>query len=99
MILTIDFVAGHVAACFGVPAVVLAAGRQPIGLWRPNDPKAVMLTHQVAYAPCHRSRGCAAMACIKRLDVEDVLSSLQQVIKLPPSGLTGSTATAVAASN
>jgi ADP-heptose:LPS heptosyltransferase len=98
-ILTIDSVAGHVAACFGVPAVVLATGRQRIGLWRPNDPKAIMLTHQVGCAPCHRSRGCTAMACVKRIDVQDVLSSLQQVIKLPPSGLTGSTAITVTASN
>ena len=37
-IVTIDSVTGHVAACFGVPTVVLAAGRQRISLWRPKMP-------------------------------------------------------------
>lgn len=98
-VITIDSVAGHVAACFGVPAVVLAAGRQRIGLWRPNDLRAIMITHQVGCAPCNRSRGCSAMACIKLVDVEDVLSALQQVIKLPPRGLTGSAAITATASD
>jgi ADP-heptose:LPS heptosyltransferase/glycosyltransferase involved in cell wall biosynthesis len=98
-ILTIDSVAGHVAACFGVPAVVLAAGRQRIGLWRPNNPKAVMITHQVGCAPCNRSRGCKAMACVKFIDVEGVLSELERVIKLPPVGLTQSAAITAAMPN
>jgi ADP-heptose:LPS heptosyltransferase len=80
-IVTIDSVAGHVAACFGVPAVVLAAGRQRLGLWRPNNSNAVMLMHSVGCSPCHRANGCAAMACVRQIGVEEVLSSLQQVIK------------------
>jgi ADP-heptose:LPS heptosyltransferase/glycosyltransferase involved in cell wall biosynthesis len=80
-IVTIDSVAGHVAACFGVPAVVLAAGRQRLGLWRPNNSNVIMLTHTVDCAPCHRANGCAAMACVRQIVVEAVLSSLQQVIK------------------
>jgi ADP-heptose:LPS heptosyltransferase/glycosyltransferase involved in cell wall biosynthesis len=85
-IVTIDSVAGHVAACFGVPTVVLAAGRQRINLWRPNNINAVMLTHPVGCAPCHRTRGCGAMACVRLIDPADVLSSLEHVMGLPRFG-------------
>ena len=79
-IVSVDSVTGHVAACFGVPTVILAAGRQRINLWRPNNSDAVMLTHPVACAPCHRTNGCAAMACVRRIESSDVLSSLQRII-------------------
>ena len=75
-IVTIDSVAGHIAACFGVPSVVLTAGRQRLSLWRPNSSNAIALTHAVGCAPCHRTKGCAAMACVRQIEVEDVLSSL-----------------------
>ena len=93
-IVTIDSVAGHVAACFSAPTVVLTAGRQRIGLWRPNNANALALTHPVDCAPCHRTKGCAAMACVRDIEVEDVLSALQQVVKLrlislPQSGKPG----------
>ena len=41
-VVTIDFVAGHVAACFSAPTVVLTAGRQRISLWRPNNSNALV---------------------------------------------------------
>jgi heptosyltransferase-2 len=81
-VVTIDSVAGHVAACFGVPTVALAAGRQRIGLWHPNESNAIMLTHAVGCAPCNRSNGCGAMACVRLISVEDVLSSLQEVMNM-----------------
>lgn len=77
---TIDSVAGHVAACFSVPTVVLTAGRQRISLWAPNNSNAIVLTHPVSCAPCSRTKGCAAMACVRQIEVQDVLSSLQQVM-------------------
>ncbi len=81
-VVTIDSVAGHIAACFGVPAVALAAGRQRISLWHPHNSNFVMLTHAVTCAPCNRSNGCGAMACVKLISVEDVLSSLQKVMNM-----------------
>ncbi len=81
-VVTIDSVTGHVAACFGVPTVVLAAGRQRVSLWHPNDSNTVMLTHPVGCAPCNRTNGCSALACVRLIDVQDVLSSLQQVMAL-----------------
>jgi ADP-heptose:LPS heptosyltransferase/glycosyltransferase involved in cell wall biosynthesis len=90
-VVTIDSVAGHVAACFGVPTVALAAGRQRISLWHPNDPNAIMLTHEVGCAPCNRSNGCGAMACVKLISVEDALSSLQQVMNMDATAPSEST--------
>jgi ADP-heptose:LPS heptosyltransferase len=81
-VVTVDSVSGHVAACFGVPAVVLTSGRTRLNLWRPNSPSAIALMHPVGCATCHRTRGCTAMACVKLIDVGDVLSSLQQAMKL-----------------
>ena len=86
-VVTVDSVAGHVAACFSAPTVVLTAGRQRISLWRPNNSNALALTHPVDCAPCHRTKGCAAMACVRHIEVEDVLSALQQVLKLQPISL------------
>ena len=79
-IVTVDSVTGHIAACFNVPAVVLTTGRTRLNLWRPNNSSAVALTRSVGCAPCFRTRGCAAMACVRLIDVEDVLSSLEQVL-------------------
>jgi ADP-heptose:LPS heptosyltransferase len=79
-VVTIDSVAGHVAACFSVPTVVLTAGRQRINLWRPNNVNAIVLMHRVGCAPCNRAMGCSAMACIRRIEVQEVLASLRQVM-------------------
>jgi ADP-heptose:LPS heptosyltransferase len=79
-VVSIDSVTGHIAACFGVPAVVLATGRQRLSLWHPNSTNVIMLTHQVCCAPCNRPNGCDAMACVRLIDVDDVLMSLQEVM-------------------
>jgi ADP-heptose:LPS heptosyltransferase/glycosyltransferase involved in cell wall biosynthesis len=84
-VVTIDSVAGHLAACFGVPTVALTAGRQRISLWRPNNSTAMALTHSVSCAPCHRTKGCAAMACVRQIEIQDVLSSLKRVMNLRAS--------------
>ena len=81
-IVTINSVTGHIAACFDVPAVILTTGRTRLNLWQPNGSRAVALTHPVGCAPCHRTRGCAAMACVRLIEVDDVLSSLQQLMRV-----------------
>jgi ADP-heptose:LPS heptosyltransferase/glycosyltransferase involved in cell wall biosynthesis len=84
-IVSVDSVAGHVAACFNVPAVILAAGRQRLNLWKPNSSHAIMVTHPVGCAPCNRAHGCRTMACVRLIEVAEVFSSLQKVIELRPS--------------
>jgi ADP-heptose:LPS heptosyltransferase len=79
-VISVDTVAGHLAACFNVPAVVLMTGRTPSLLWRPNRPNIRALMHPVGCAPCHRSRGCDAMACVRMIKVEDVLAKLDELL-------------------
>ena len=80
-VVTIDF-------CHGTHCGMLRCssgypGRRPTTYWfvASEKPQCIMLTHSVGCAPCHRSNGCAAMACVRRIEVEDVLSSLQQAMK------------------
>ena len=91
-VVTIDSVTGHIAACFGVPVVVLTTGRTHLNLWRPNDPRAKVLMHPVACAPCFRTGGCEAMACVRHIKVEDVLQSLDSLLdgELPVNSRNGS---------
>jgi ADP-heptose:LPS heptosyltransferase len=95
-VVSVDSVTGHVAACFGVPVVVLTNGRTRLDLWRPNSPNAIALTHSVACAPCNRTNGCTAMACIKRIEDRDVLSLLQQVMQARRSDVSAGSNTPLA---
>jgi ADP-heptose:LPS heptosyltransferase len=79
-VISIDSVTGHIAACFGVPAVVLTTGRTHLNLWRPNDSRATALIHPVGCAPCFRTSGCPTMACVRYIEVEDVLRSLDELL-------------------
>ena len=88
-VVTVNSVTGHIAACFDVPAVVLTTGRTRLNLWRPNNSSAVALSHPVGCAPCFRTRGCVAMACVRLIDVADVLSSLEQLMKARHTGPSG----------
>lgn len=79
-IVTVDSVSGHIAACFNVPAIVLTTGRERISLWRPNSARSVSLMHDVDCAPCHITQGCVEMACVRSIEVEDVLSELDKYL-------------------
>lgn len=72
-IISVDTIAGHLGGCFGVRTIILTAGRQRIDLWRPNDPNAFMIRHPVDCAPCNRSRGCTIMACVRKIEIEEIL--------------------------
>ena len=78
-VISVDTVTGHLAACFGSPSIILLSGRWGSRFFRPNNINAVTLTHPVGCAPCYRSTGCAAMACIKYVSVEEVLSALDEI--------------------
>jgi ADP-heptose:LPS heptosyltransferase len=79
-IVSVDTVIGHLAAAFDIPTVVLTAGRQRLANWRPNSDRAWPMTHPVACAPCFRTDGCQAMACIRLIDQADVLTTLQRLL-------------------
>jgi ADP-heptose:LPS heptosyltransferase len=78
-VISVDTVTGHVAACFGVPSIILLSGRWGNKLFRPNNPNAITLTHPVGCAPCYRSTGCAAMACVKCISVANALSAFDEI--------------------
>jgi heptosyltransferase-2 len=79
-LISVDTVAAHLAACFQRPSVVLRDSRDLGLLFRPNNPHVRMLVHPVACAPCYRSEGCEAMACIRQIEVEDVLGAVDELL-------------------
>lgn len=79
VVISVDTVTGHLAACFGIPTIVLLSGRWGSKFFRPDNVKAVSLTHPVGCAPCYRSTGCATMACVKRISTSEVLSVFDRI--------------------
>lgn len=64
-----------------------SARRQRMSMWYPNDSNAVMLTYSFGRARCNRSNSCGLMSCVRLKGVEEVLSSLQQVINMNAAAL------------
>jgi ADP-heptose:LPS heptosyltransferase/glycosyltransferase involved in cell wall biosynthesis len=83
-VVTIDSVTGHLAACFNTPVAVITTGRTRLSLWRPNSSTSEMLMQAVSCAPCNRTRGCEAMACVRQIAVEDVITSLEKLMRSEP---------------
>ena len=79
VVISVDTVTGHLAACFGLASIILLSGRWGNRFFRPNNINAVTLTHPVGCAPCYRSTGCAAMACIQYVSVEEVLYAFDEI--------------------
>jgi ADP-heptose:LPS heptosyltransferase len=77
LVISVDSVAGHLAAAVNTPVVVLMSGMNRIGQWIPLGDSVTTVTHPVPCAPCHRSRGCAAMTCVREIRVEDVLRAVR----------------------
>ena len=80
LVVAADTVAAHLAAAAGVPAVVVATGINNPHHWRPLHPSAVVLTRPVPCAPCHRSRGCEAMTCVRGVEVDEVLAAASRFL-------------------
>ncbi len=88
VVISVDTVTGHLAACFGIPSIVLLSGRWGSRFFRPNNVNAVTLTHPVGCAPCYRSMGCPAMACVQFISVADVLSVFDEITRNSKRGTT-----------
>ena len=71
-----DTVAGHLAAMFKIPTVVISTGTNNSAQWGPNNPSARVLVKITPCAPCNRP-GCPAMACIRDITPVDVLNALE----------------------
>jgi heptosyltransferase-2 len=63
----------HLAACAGLPSVILFSGTNHVGQWRPWSRRALVLTHLVSCRPCHQ-KTCplADHPCMTGLEPEAV---------------------------
>lgn len=81
-VISVDSVAGHIAGAVGTPVVVLISGINSIPQWQPLGETVEMISNPVACAPCHRSRGCASMACVREIPVDRVLRALERCLRV-----------------
>jgi len=80
-LVSIDTMAGHLAACFQTPTAVVCSSAVPSHLWRPTQPFVRTVTHQVPRAPCNRRQGCPAMTCLHTVESEMVYRALRDVMQ------------------
>ena len=67
-----DSLAGHLAAVFEVPCIVIYAGITAPDRWGPISAVCQVLTHPVPCAPCHRKQGCKEVQCMRGILPEHV---------------------------
>lgn len=79
-LVSIDTVAGHLAACFQVPTAIIQNGVAPPNLWRPNQPFVRLVTFPVPCAPCNRTRGCESMRCLRSTSGDAVHAALREAM-------------------
>lgn len=76
-VLSVDTVAMHLAAAAGTPTVAIMTGVDDPARWQPLGQAVTVLTERVSCAPCHRSRGCQAMTCIRSVTPAAVLAAAE----------------------
>jgi ADP-heptose:LPS heptosyltransferase len=77
LLIAVDSAAVHIAAAASTPTIVLYAGMNSPHMWLPPNCKGVM--QRVPCAPCFNKKGCASMACIREIGVEEVLKQAKAV--------------------
>ena len=82
LVLSVDTVAMHLAAAAGVPVVALMTGMDRTDRWQPIGPAVTVLTEPVPCAPCFRSRGCAAMSCIREITPASVMAATRSYLEV-----------------
>jgi ADP-heptose:LPS heptosyltransferase len=80
LLVGVDSAAGHVAAATHTPSVLIYTGMSNDIQWRPLTTRCEPLRYATTCAPCYRSRGCASMACVREVEVRQVLKSCQQML-------------------
>lgn len=77
LVLSVDTVATHLAAASDTPCVALVTGMDDPTRWRPIGNQVTVLSEPVVCSPCYRSRGCAAMSCVRDITPESVLRAAE----------------------
>lgn len=80
LVVSVNTLSAHLAVATNTPCVVLDTGTEPRGRWFPAQVQS--LTHPVPCSPCFRSRGCAAMTCLRGLPVETVLAAAEKNLRI-----------------
>jgi ADP-heptose:LPS heptosyltransferase len=78
----LDSLPAHLAASFGVPAVVVWCGISDPRQWRPLGEKVGIVVKELPCAPCYRKNGCSSMECMD-ISVEDCMRELQKIFPSP----------------
>lgn len=84
LLIAVDSLASHLAAAHGTPCIVISAAMSNPAHWRPLGAHVRVLTNDVPCAPCFRSKGCAAMACVRGVTaatVEDVATEILRAVR------------------
>jgi ADP-heptose:LPS heptosyltransferase len=79
LVYSVETSIGHLAAALGTPVVTISSGIANPEQWRPMGASAVV-TGSVSCAPCFIKGGCATMACIREVSVEQVQTAAQTVL-------------------
>ncbi len=82
LLIGVDSVPGHLAACYGTPSVLIYSGMSNIHHWSPRSPHCTILTNHMPCSPCYRGQGCSTMSCIREVNVETVYAACCKKISL-----------------
>jgi len=80
LMIGVDSLAGHLAAVFDTPSVLIYSGMSNLDHWKPLNKKCTVLTKSLPCSPCYRGKGCSAMTCIRDVDVESVYQACKQTL-------------------
>jgi len=80
LVVGVESVAGHLAAATHTPSVLVYTGMTNNAQWGPLTSQCQTLRYPTACAPCYRSRGCSSMACVREVDVRQVLESCRRAL-------------------
>lgn len=79
LMVTVDSMPGHLAAAFKTPFISIFTGITPVARWRPLGYGAVV-TFPVPCSPCHITKGCNTMKCLRGVSAESVLSEASRML-------------------
>ncbi|MBI1920694.1 MAG: glycosyltransferase family 9 protein [Geobacter sp.] len=79
ILISVDTVAGHLAAAFDKKAVVIFNGVNNISQWRPYGEQIRVVTCVADCSPCYLPRGCMPMSCIRNVEVDEVFDQYLQL--------------------
>ncbi|MCL5260771.1 MAG: glycosyltransferase family 9 protein [Gammaproteobacteria bacterium] len=82
LLVGVDSLAGHVAAGLNTPSVIIFWGVVDYRNWQPLTHLTQIIFNHLPCVPCFKISGCKNMSCIRDVTVEQVLSSINNSIKL-----------------